>query len=98
MVQGSSVHYSKANTKSRFSTQGMESSKMQRPPPTWSARANVHVDPFVQAFLLATLNNKAYGQVFNLAYPAPYISMKKITELLDWKPLRTEELRRERIR
>jgi len=60
--------------------------------------ANVHVDDVVQAFLLATLNNKTYGQVFNLAYPAPYISIKKITELLDWRPLRTEELRRERIR
>jgi len=55
--------------------------------------ANVHVDDVVQAFLLATLNKKAYGQVFNLAYPAPYISVKKITEVLGWKPLKTEEYR-----
>lgn len=60
--------------------------------------ANIHVDDVVQAFLLATLNDKAYGQVFNLAYPAPYMSVKKITELLGWRPLKTEEFRGEETR
>jgi nucleoside-diphosphate-sugar epimerase len=55
--------------------------------------ANIHVDDVVEAFLLATLNGKAYGQVFNLAYPTPYISVKKIKRELGWKPLRTEEFR-----
>jgi nucleoside-diphosphate-sugar epimerase len=58
--------------------------------------ANIHVDDVVEAFLLAKLNRKAYGQVFNLAYPTPYISVKKITNELGWKPLRTEEIRRKR--
>ncbi len=48
--------------------------------------ANIHVDDVVRAFLLATLNKKAYGQVFNIAYPAPHISTKKIRRILDWKP------------
>jgi nucleoside-diphosphate-sugar epimerase len=56
--------------------------------------ANIHVDDVVQAFLLATLNEKAYGQVFNVAYPAPHISVKKIAEVLGWRPLKTEEFRR----
>jgi len=55
--------------------------------------ANVHVDDVVQAFLLAKLNKKAYGQVFNLAYPASNVSVKKLTEALGWKPLKTEEFR-----
>jgi len=55
--------------------------------------ANIHVDDVVRAFMLATLNKKAYGQVFNLAYPAPYISVRKITDVLGWKPLKTEEFR-----
>lgn len=56
--------------------------------------ANIHVDDVVQAFLLAMLNEKAYGQVFNLAYPASRISVKKVTDSLGWKPLRTEEIRK----
>lgn len=59
--------------------------------------ANIHVDDVVQAFLLATLNERAYGQVFNLAYPAPHVSVKKITEVLGWRPLRTEEFRRKEV-
>jgi nucleoside-diphosphate-sugar epimerase len=53
--------------------------------------ANIHVDDVVRAFLLATLNRKAYGQVFNVAYPAPYISTKKIQRTLGWKPDNTKE-------
>jgi nucleoside-diphosphate-sugar epimerase len=48
--------------------------------------ANVHVDDVVRAFLIATLNNRSYGQVFNLAYPVPYMSTRKISRMLDWKP------------
>jgi len=58
--------------------------------------ANIHVDDVVRAFLLATLNEKAYGQVFNLAYPTPYLSVKKITEVLGWRSLKTEEFRRKK--
>jgi len=53
--------------------------------------ANVHVDDVVRAFLLAALNRKAYGQVFNVAYSAPYISTRKIEKTLGWKPLRTRQ-------
>ena len=53
--------------------------------------ANIHVDDVVRAFLLATLNRKAYGQVFNVAYPAPYISTRKIEKTLRWKPLMTRQ-------
>jgi nucleoside-diphosphate-sugar epimerase len=53
--------------------------------------ANIHVDDVVQALVLATLNRKAYGQVFNLAYPAPYISVRKIQRMLGWKPFATKE-------
>ena len=52
--------------------------------------ANIHVDDVVQAFLLATLNKKSFGQVFNLAYPVPYISTRKIQKVLGWKPSKTE--------
>jgi nucleoside-diphosphate-sugar epimerase len=53
--------------------------------------ANIHADDVVRAFLLATLNRKAYGQVFNVAYPAPYISTRKVERTLGWKPLRTRQ-------
>jgi nucleoside-diphosphate-sugar epimerase len=53
--------------------------------------ANIHVDDVVQAFLLATLNKKAYGEIFNIAYPAPYISTRKIQSILGWKPHTTRE-------
>jgi nucleoside-diphosphate-sugar epimerase len=36
--------------------------------------ASVHVDEVVDAFLLATLNDKAHGHVFNLSSPTTYIS------------------------
>lgn len=60
--------------------------------------ANIHVDDVVQAFLLAMLNEKAYGQLFNLAYPASYISVRKVADSLGWKPLRTEEIRKKSLR
>jgi nucleoside-diphosphate-sugar epimerase len=55
--------------------------------------ANIHVDDVVQAFLLATLSKKAYGQIFNVAYSAPYISTRKIQSILGWKPYATKEFR-----
>ncbi len=57
-----------------------------------SVHANIHVNDVVQAFLLATLNRRAYGQVCNLAHPRPSASVQKTAKALDWKPLRTEEL------
>ncbi len=56
--------------------------------------ANIHVDDVVQALMLSTLNRKAYGQVFNLAYAVPYISTIKIRKTLGWEPKRTEEILR----
>ncbi len=53
--------------------------------------ASIHVDDVVHAFLLATLNKRAYGKVFNLAYPDPHISTRKIQAALGWKPKRTSE-------
>jgi len=44
--------------------------------------ASIHVDDVVQAFLLATLNKNAYGQVFNLSNPATYISYRELYEFL----------------
>jgi nucleoside-diphosphate-sugar epimerase len=52
--------------------------------------ANVHVDDVVQAFLLAELNKKTYGQVFNLAYPTPHISTRKLQKVLGWRPEATK--------
>jgi nucleoside-diphosphate-sugar epimerase len=52
--------------------------------------ANIHVDDVVQAFLLAELNRRAYGQVFNLAYPTPHISTRKLQRVLGWKPQATK--------
>src|SRR5881296_3298048 len=36
--------------------------------------ACIHVDDVVEAFILATLNRKSFGQVFNLSNPAVYLS------------------------
>jgi nucleoside-diphosphate-sugar epimerase len=43
---------------------------------------SIHVDEVVQAFLLATLNEKAYGQVFNLSNPSTYISYKELYKFI----------------
>lgn len=45
-------------------------------------RTSIHVDEVVQAFLLATLNKKAYGQVFNLSNPTTYMSNRELYQLL----------------
>lgn len=45
-------------------------------------RASIHVDEVAEAFLLATLNEKAYGQVFNLANPATYMSHRELYHLI----------------
>ena len=44
--------------------------------------ATIHVDEIVQAFLIATLNKNAYGQVFNLANPATYMTNRELYQLL----------------
>jgi len=53
--------------------------------------ANIHVEDVVKAFLLATLNKKAYGQVLNLADRTPYMSATRARRLLGWKPTKTVE-------
>jgi nucleoside-diphosphate-sugar epimerase len=58
--------------------------------------ANVHVDDVVRAFSIATLNKRSYGQVFNLAYPVRYMSIRKISRMLDWKPESTVNFLRSR--
>lgn len=45
-------------------------------------QASIHVDEVVQAFLLATLNKDAYGQVFNLSNPETFVSDRELYELL----------------
>ena len=52
--------------------------------------ANVHVNDVVRAFLLAELNRKAYGQIFNLAYPIAHLSTKKLRRVLGWRPEATK--------
>jgi len=44
--------------------------------------ASIHVDEVIEAFLLATLNKKAYGQVFNLSNPANFISYRELYQFL----------------
>ncbi|MDH5447730.1 MAG: NAD(P)-dependent oxidoreductase [Candidatus Bathyarchaeota archaeon] len=44
--------------------------------------ASIHVDEVVDAFLLATLNNKAYGHVFNVSNPATYITHGELYEFI----------------
>ena len=58
--------------------------------------ANVQVDDVVRAFSIATLNKRSYGQVFNLAYPVPYMSIRKISRMLGWKPESTLNFLRSR--
>jgi nucleoside-diphosphate-sugar epimerase len=42
----------------------------------------VHVDEVVQAFFQATLNEKAYGQVFNVSNPNTYVSYSELFQTL----------------
>jgi nucleoside-diphosphate-sugar epimerase len=44
--------------------------------------ASIHVDEVVDAFLLATLNDKAYGHVFNISNPATYITHKELYQFI----------------
>ncbi len=43
---------------------------------------SIHVDDVIQAFLLATLNEKSYGQVFNLTNPDTFISDYELQQFL----------------
>jgi nucleoside-diphosphate-sugar epimerase len=51
--------------------------------------ASVHVDEVVEAFSLATLNEKAYGQIFNLSNPSTFITYydlyRFLTQETKWK-------------
>lgn len=42
----------------------------------------IHVEDVVKALLLASLNKRAYGRVFNLANPASFVSYREVYELL----------------
>jgi UDP-glucose 4-epimerase len=44
--------------------------------------ASVHVDEVVDAFLLATLNDKAYGHVFNVSNSATYITHRELYQFI----------------
>lgn len=44
--------------------------------------ASIHVDEVVDAFLLATLNDKAYGHVFNVSNPATYITHHELYQFI----------------
>lgn len=44
--------------------------------------SSVHVDEVVDAFLLATLNDKAYGHVFNVSNPATYITHQELYQFI----------------
>jgi len=45
-------------------------------------RTSIHVDDVVSAFLLATLNRKAYGQIFNLSNPEAFIPDGELYRLI----------------
>jgi len=44
--------------------------------------ASIHVNEVIQAFLSATLNERAYGQVFNLSNPATFITYYELYRFL----------------
>jgi len=44
--------------------------------------ASIHVDEVVDAFLLATLNNKTYGRVFNLSNPSAYVTHRELYQFI----------------
>jgi len=46
------------------------------------AGASIHVDDVARAFVAATLNEKAYGQVFNLSNPSAHISDLEVCRLV----------------
>jgi UDP-glucose 4-epimerase len=43
---------------------------------------SIHVDEVVDAFLLATMNNRAYGHVFNVSNPATYITHRELYQFI----------------
>jgi nucleoside-diphosphate-sugar epimerase len=45
-------------------------------------RTSIHVDDIADAFILATLNEKAYGQIFNLSNPATFIQDSELYEMI----------------
>jgi UDP-glucose 4-epimerase len=55
--------------------------------------ASVHVDEVVEAFLLATLNKKAYGQIFNLSNPSTFITYRDLYQFLIQKKKSKSHLR-----
>jgi nucleoside-diphosphate-sugar epimerase len=52
----------------------------------------VHRDDVIKAFLLATLNRGAYGQVFNLSSGGGDVSIGKARRVLGWEPRQTRSL------
>jgi len=44
--------------------------------------ASVHVDEVVDAFLSATVNDKAYGHVFNISNPTTYITHRELYQFI----------------
>lgn len=44
--------------------------------------SGIHIEDVARAFLLATLNKKAYGQTFNLSDPTIYLSYRELYTLL----------------
>jgi UDP-glucose 4-epimerase len=44
--------------------------------------SSIHVDEVVDAFLLATMNNRAYGHVFNVSNPATYITHRELYQFI----------------
>jgi len=44
--------------------------------------ASIHVDEVVDAFMLATLNEKAYGEIFNLSNPSTFITYNDLYRFL----------------
>ena len=47
-----------------------------------NGQASIHVDEVVHAFLLATRNDAAYGEVFNISNPITFVSDRQLYELL----------------
>lgn len=47
-----------------------------------NGRESIHVDEVAEAFLLATLNEGAYGQVLNLSNPTTYISDRELYQIV----------------
>lgn len=55
--------------------------------------ASVHVDELVEAFMLATLNEKAIGQVFNVVNPSTFVTYYEIAQHIVKKTGSRSEIR-----